>query len=67
MEEIEFSAALPDIQSAISIGNGCRIKLDVPETDIAAVMRLAAFGRSKVLRVTVEFDPSAAASPVDAS
>ncbi len=54
---IEFSAYLPEIQSAVSIGgDASRIKLDVPETDIAAVVKLAAFGRGKALRVTVEYD-----------
>lgn len=51
-----FSATLPDIQSALSIGGdgSCRIKIDVPESEIAEVMKLAAYGRGKVLVVTVQ-------------
>lgn len=54
MEEIGFSAYLPEIQSAISIGgDGARLKLDVPESELAAIVKLAAYGRGKVLRVTI--------------
>lgn len=57
MEEIGFSAYLPEIQSAISIGgDGARLKIDVPESEIAAVVKLAAYGRGKRLRVTVEIE-----------
>lgn len=59
MEEIKFSAFLPEIQSAVSIGgDASRVKLDIPETDISQVVKLAAYGRSKRLRVTVEIDDS---------
>lgn len=54
MEEIKFSASLPEIQSAISIGgDGARLKIDVPESEIAAIIKLAAYGRGKVLMVTI--------------
>lgn len=54
MEEIKFSASLPEIQSAISIGGaGGRVKIDVPESEIAALVQLAAYGRAKELVVTV--------------
>ena len=54
METITFSASFPEIQSAISIGGaGGRIKLDVPETEMAALVKLAAYGRGKELVVTV--------------
>ena len=51
----EFLAYLPPIQSATSIGGdgASRLKLDVPETEIAEVVKLAAYGRGKVLRVEV--------------
>jgi len=43
MEKIQFTASLPDILSAINIagqdGNS-RIKLDIPASDIEAVVRL---------------------------
>jgi hypothetical protein len=55
MEEVTFSASFPEIQSAISIGGaGGRIKLDVPETEMAALVKLAAYGRGKELVVTVK-------------
>ena len=39
--KISFVASLPDIQSAISIGgDGVRIKLDVPESDLPNAIRL---------------------------
>jgi hypothetical protein len=56
MEKICFFCSLPDIQSAISIsgtGNGARLKLDVPETEIAEVIKLTLL-RGKALKVTIE-------------
>ena len=40
--DIEFIASFPDIQSAISIGGdgASRVKLDVPESEIAEVVKL---------------------------
>lgn len=57
METITFAASLPEIQSAISIGGtGARLKIDVPESEIAEVIKLAAYGRGKVLMVTISVD-----------
>ena len=56
MEKICFLSSLPDIQSAINIsgaGNGARLKLDVPETEIAEVIKLTLL-RGKALKVTIE-------------
>ena len=58
MNKIEFIASLPPIQSAISIdgmGDGARIKLDIPASDLTAVIRLQAF-LGMALRVTIEPD-----------
>ena len=58
-EEIEFAASLPPIQSAISMdgnGDGARIKLDVPASDMAAVLLLQAWYAGKAFRVTVTPD-----------
>lgn len=55
-EPIEFLAAFPDIQSAIKVnggGNGARIALDIPETELPAIARLLLM-RGRVLRITVE-------------
>jgi len=55
---IEFYASLPDIQSAISIsgnGQGARVKLDIPETEVEAAVALSRLG-GKLLRVRVEVE-----------
>ena len=57
-EAVTFLAYLPDLQSAIQItggGNGMRLKIDVPETEMASALSLLMW-RGKVLRVTVEPD-----------
>lgn len=53
---ITFLASLPPIQSAISLdgqGDGARCKLDVPRSDIEAVLKLQGLA-GQVFRVTVE-------------
>lgn len=47
----EFVASIPPIQSAVSLGGdgSGRIKLDVPESDMAEVLKLIAFGRDRAL------------------
>lgn len=55
-EPIEFTASLPPIQSAISLdgnGDGGRVKLDVPRSDVAALLRLQAWAGC-ALRVRIE-------------
>jgi len=56
MEKIVFTASLPDILSAINIagqdGNS-RIKLDIPASDVAAVVKLIEM-RGQVFKVTIE-------------
>ncbi len=56
---ISFLASLPPIQSAISLAGdgGARIKLDVDESQMGAVMWLATL-RGLVFRVTVEAEPA---------
>lgn len=55
--ELVFTATLPEIQSAISVGaDGARLKIDVGETDIDEVLKLARYGRGKLLRVAVRID-----------
>ena len=52
--EIKFMASLPDIQSAISVGgDGARVKLDIPETDLAQVIKLVMM-KGKAFTVTIE-------------
>ncbi len=55
---IEFLAVIPDLQSAIQIAGdgGARVKLDVADDDIDAVVQLLAL-RGQVLRVRVQAEP----------
>ena len=56
MEKIEFIASLPDILSAISIAGvdgNIRIKLDIPASEIEAVMKLIAM-KGQAFKVTIE-------------
>ena len=53
-----FLAAFPSIQSAIKItgaGDGMRIQLDVPESQMGNAIELLAW-RQRVLKVTVEVE-----------
>lgn len=56
-EKIAFIASLPPIQSAINLGgaegDSSRIKLDVPGTETAAVVRLLLL-RGQAFEVTVK-------------
>jgi len=54
--KIEFTASLPPIQSAISIsgmGDGARIKLDIPQSELASILKLQVM-TGCLLKVTVE-------------
>jgi hypothetical protein len=45
---------MPDVLSQMKIGkDGMRIQLDVPESELAAALRLVMW-RDRVLRITVE-------------
>jgi hypothetical protein len=53
---VSFLCSLAPLQSAIQItgdGNGMRIKLDIPQSEMAAAVHLLTM-TSQVLRVTVE-------------
>lgn len=56
-QSVTFSASLPPIQSAILLdgnGDGARIKLDIPRTDVGAVLLLQHFFSGESFTVTVE-------------
>jgi len=56
--KVTFLAAFPPIQSAIKItgaGDGMRIQLDVPESEMGNAIELLAW-RQRVLKVTVELE-----------
>lgn len=51
---LTFLASVAPLQSAITIASdgGCRMKLDIPESELANIKRLLAL-RGKVLKVTI--------------
>lgn len=54
-ETATFRATFPSIQSAIKVhgdGNGMRIQLDIPESEMAEAVKLLAW-RQRVLKVEV--------------
>lgn len=54
--QVTFRAVLPNVQSAISIsgnGDGARVKLDIPQEDLAQAITLALF-QGQLLKVTIE-------------
>lgn len=56
--KIEFNASLPPIQSAINLdgqGDGARVKLDIPRSDIEAVLKLQGLS-GQSFKVTIESD-----------
>jgi hypothetical protein len=56
----EFVAYIPGIAGAFKVsGEGAgRLTLDIPESELPAVLRLMAFGRDQALKVTVHADPA---------
>ena len=53
---ITFAASLPPIQSAILLdgnGDGARVKLDIPRTDVQAALQLQGWAES-LLIVTIK-------------
>ena len=56
--KIEFTASLPPIQSAILLdgqGDGARIKLDIPRSDIEAILKLQGLA-GESFKVIIECD-----------
>jgi len=56
MKKIEFIASFPDIQ-AIAIGGqtrDTRIKIDIPQSEMVAVINLLALDGTKPFKVTIE-------------
>ena len=53
--EIEFTASLPDTQTAIAIGGdgGSRIKLEVPDSELPNVLKLILL-KGRAFRVKIE-------------
>lgn len=56
MDKITFIATLPPIQSAMNVsgnGDGMRVKLDIPQSEIGNAIRLTLF-QNTAFRVTIE-------------
>lgn len=65
-EPISFTAALPNIQSAIQLhgaGDGYLVKLEVPQSEALAIMKLGCLTQM-AFRVTVEVEEEAASRVV---
>jgi hypothetical protein len=56
-DRITFLASIAPLQSAITIASdgGARVKIDIPEDEMPAIVRLLLM-RGRVLRITVEID-----------
>lgn len=54
-EPLTFTASIAPLQSAIMISSdgGARVKIDIPEDEMPAIVRLMLM-RGKVLRITIE-------------
>jgi len=56
VSEIKFLAALPDLQSALTMsggrGSGARVRLELPESEAEAVLLIAHHCRGRLLEVT---------------
>lgn len=54
-EPITFLASIAPLQSAITIASdgGCRVKLDIPENEMPAIVRLLLM-REHTLKITIE-------------
>jgi hypothetical protein len=55
-QPVTFEASFPPIASALmrhGSGDGCKVKLDIPELELAAYIRLTAWARRR-LRITIE-------------
>jgi hypothetical protein len=54
---VEFSASMPEIQSALKIGGGsARVQFDIPELHLDAALWLGKNAQGRVLKVTVEVE-----------
>lgn len=56
-EAIVFRGSIAPLQSAITVASdgGARVKLDIPEDEMPAIVRLLMM-RGRVLRITIESD-----------
>ena len=56
-DKLTFLASIAPLQSAITIASdgGARIKIDIPESEMPAIVRLMLY-RGQRLRITLEID-----------
>ena len=57
VDKIHFVASLPNTSRDICIGNGSRVQLEIPDSEIAEVIKLVAY-KGKAFAVTIEEIPS---------
>jgi hypothetical protein len=53
---VTFEASIPMIQSAFNVGGdgSARLKLDIPASELAAVVNMMGFARERSVSVTVD-------------
>lgn len=58
-EPLTFTASIAPLQSAITIASdgGARVKIDIPEEEMPAIVRLMLM-RGRLLKITIEVQPS---------
>lgn len=56
--KVEFSATIAATSSAFKVGDegASRLSLDIPVSDMSEALKLIAFGRRKVLKVTIDIE-----------
>ena len=56
--KVTFEASIPMIQSAFNVGGdgSARLKLDIPASELAAVVNMIGFAREKLITVTMDVE-----------
>lgn len=56
--KVEFSAIIAATSSAFKVGDegASRLSLDIPMSEMAEALKLIAFGRKRVLKVSIEIE-----------
>jgi hypothetical protein len=56
--KVEFQAIIAATSSAFKVGDegASRLSLDIPVSDMSEALKLIAFGRKKVLSVTIDIE-----------
>jgi hypothetical protein len=65
-DKVTFLASFPPIQSAIKVGDGMRIQLDIPESELPRAIKVVDL-REAVLQVTITRADNVDAVPTKSS